>query len=224
MDELDGQLTWSDLDTWSGKMFQEPLVPTGEKTSKQSSRKSQGSQNQTLPMCLCLRRGSGQSLGAYTMRWEDGALLGDFTMLSTGEYPKEENVSRLSQILVDSVLPKYYLSAKACQGILNRAERRGKELPAELKEALENQCRLKETEPGNPIAEMDSGGGGDPSFTLNGVEHHGVAYSFDAVSSNSMKSDNPHSGCREVDTARTLDCFDPNPAKNQGGGGSDDCY
>jgi hypothetical protein len=32
---------------------------------------------------------------------------------------------------------KYYLSAKACEGILRRAERRGKQLPPMLKEALE---------------------------------------------------------------------------------------
>jgi DNA (cytosine-5)-methyltransferase 1 len=44
-----------------------------------------------------------------------------------------------------------------------------------------------------------------------------VAYSFDSLSSNSMKSKNPHSGCREVDLAKTIDTFDPNPSKNQGG-------
>jgi len=43
------------------------------------------------------------------------------------------------------------------------------------------------------------------------------AFSFDSMASNSMKSANPHSGCREVETAKTLDCFDPNPSKNQGG-------
>ena len=43
------------------------------------------------------------------------------------------------------------------------------------------------------------------------------AYSFDSLSGNSMKSSNPHSGCREVETAKTIDCFDPNPSKNQGG-------
>lgn len=43
------------------------------------------------------------------------------------------------------------------------------------------------------------------------------AFSFDSMASNSMKSANPHSGCRETDTAKTLDCFDPNPIKNQGG-------
>lgn len=44
-----------------------------------------------------------------------------------------------------------------------------------------------------------------------------VAYSFDSLSSNSMKSKNPHSGCREADVAKTLDTTDPTPSKNQGG-------
>lgn len=42
------------------------------------------------------------------------------------------------------------------------------------------------------------------------------AYSFDSLASNSMKSSNPHSGCRAV-VAKTLDTSDQNPAKNQGG-------
>ena len=44
-----------------------------------------------------------------------------------------------------------------------------------------------------------------------------IAYSFDSLASNSMKSSNPHRGCRQVEIAKTLDCFDPNPSKNQGG-------
>ena len=43
------------------------------------------------------------------------------------------------------------------------------------------------------------------------------AYSFDSMASNSMKSPNPNSGCREVDVAKTLDCFSVDPTKNQGG-------
>lgn len=42
-------------------------------------------------------------------------------------------------------------------------------------------------------------------------------YSFDSLASNSMKSSNPHSGCREVEIAKTLDTSPPDPAKNQGG-------
>lgn len=43
------------------------------------------------------------------------------------------------------------------------------------------------------------------------------AYSFDSLASNSMKSSNPHSGCLEVEIAKTLDTSPPDPAKNQGG-------
>jgi DNA (cytosine-5)-methyltransferase 1 len=44
-----------------------------------------------------------------------------------------------------------------------------------------------------------------------------IAYHFDALSSNSMKSSNPDSGVNEVDTARTLDTWRPDPSLNQGG-------
>ncbi|MCL2356618.1 MAG: DNA cytosine methyltransferase [Defluviitaleaceae bacterium] len=43
------------------------------------------------------------------------------------------------------------------------------------------------------------------------------AYSFDSLSSNSMKSKNPFSGCREVEIARTIDASGPDSTKNQGG-------
>ena len=46
---------------------------------------------------------------------------------------------------------------------------------------------------------------------------HAVCYSFDPLSSNSMKSSNPHSGCHQTDVARTIDTTNPDPSKNQGG-------
>jgi hypothetical protein len=46
----------------------------------------------------------------------------------------------LSRILLAAVPEKYYLSQKACQGILRRASARGKELPPMLKDALEKQA------------------------------------------------------------------------------------
>jgi Sigma-70, region 4./HNH endonuclease. len=71
------------------------------------------------------------------MKWEDdGAWLGVFTMLNTGECPNAAVVSRLSQILEATPHPKYSLTAKACLGILRRAERRGKDLPKLLKQVL----------------------------------------------------------------------------------------
>lgn len=152
---MEGQASLFDLDIWSGKTFPEPSAATEAKTFRRSSRKSSGSQTRKLPMCLCLIGGGTASQDASTIRWVDGPLLGEYTTLSFGEYPSEENVSRLSQILEDSAHPKYSLSARACRGILNRAERRGKELPPELKAALEAQSVSKN--------ELESlGGQGNP--------------------------------------------------------------
>ena len=70
---------------------------------------------------------------------------------------------------------------------------------------------------------MGSGIGspGDPCPTITKAHSHAVAqpvaYSFDSLASNSMKSSNPHSGCREVNLAKTLDTTTPEPSKNQGG-------
>ena len=143
-EKMDGQVTWSDHGFAFGKMLKDHLQQMPESTSKPSSQSSSASQNQTLPLCLCLKKESGQKADASTMSWEDGQLLGDYTMHSFGESPNEENVSHLSQILVDDPLPKYSLSAKACQGILNRASRKGKALPEVLREALEMQTTYEE--------------------------------------------------------------------------------
>lgn len=44
-----------------------------------------------------------------------------------------------------------------------------------------------------------------------------TVYSFDSLASNSMKSKNPHSGCRQVELAKCLDTSNGCPSKNQGG-------
>lgn len=135
-----GQMNLFDRDTWCGRMSLEhsaPAIPK-ERTSRPSSQRSSASSNRKLPMCLSLKR-DGQTPGASTMTWGPGALLGEYTMRSFGEFPSVANESRLSQILEGSAPRKYYLSARACAGILNRAQRRGKALPEVLKAALENQ-------------------------------------------------------------------------------------
>ena len=79
---------------------------------------------------------------------------------------------------------------------------------------------------GDKIGKAERAGGsglgireGDKMYTLTAKDAgtHAVAYSFDSLASNSMKSSNPHSGCREVDVAKTFDTSDQNPSKNQGG-------
>lgn len=57
-------------------------------------------------------------------------------MLNTGEFPNVAEESFLLQILEAGVPDEYSLSAKACEGILRRAEKRGKELPSLLHFAL----------------------------------------------------------------------------------------
>ena len=138
-DNLEGQMSFFAHDTSCGKMLREATVPTTGLTFKKSSLKSSALQNRMLPLCLCLKKESGINQDAYTMTWEDGQLLGDYTTQSFGEHPKEENESHLSQILVDSPQQKYYLSEKACIGILRRSANRGKPLPDILKKALEEQ-------------------------------------------------------------------------------------
>lgn len=63
--------------------------------------------------------------------------LGESLMLNIGEYPNVENESTLSEILEDNVPEKYYLSPKACLGILRRAKSKGRKLPDNLRIALE---------------------------------------------------------------------------------------
>ena len=98
-----------------GRMWQEPSPPTKGLTSGQSSTR-------------WLRQG----------RW---SLSGGCWMHSSSESPNgvEECLSSLSSILQpqQDVPIRYYLSAKACEGILRRADRRGKVLPERLRRALE---------------------------------------------------------------------------------------
>ena len=86
-----------------------------------------------------LMAGSGQTQG-----WLNAMSVkshGASSTLNIGECPNVAAESFLSQILEprQDVRAKYYLSPKACDGILRRARERGKELPPELKEALERQ-------------------------------------------------------------------------------------
>ena len=66
--------------------------------------------------------------------------LGACTTPNISECHSDAGESFLSAILEADAPAKYYLSPKACQGILRRAQARGKELPPVLKEALEAQA------------------------------------------------------------------------------------
>ena len=146
---MDGQVTWLDLGISCGKTWSEPLAATEEKTSRPCWKKLRVSQNQDFLYLDCRTSRNGQSQEPLTVM--GGLSLGGLTTLRTGEKPSETAVqemlsvwgphsvaeeSRLSQILEVNPLPKYNLTAKACLGILRRAERRGKDLPERLKQVL----------------------------------------------------------------------------------------
>lgn len=63
--------------------------------------------------------------------------LGGCLTLSISEWPSDAAVCSLSEVLQPDVPRKYYLSPRACSGILRRAEKRGKELPPMLRQVLE---------------------------------------------------------------------------------------
>ena len=79
--------------------------------------------------------------------WQNSGIMrpGECLTLSTCEWtaipaqcPSDDGVCSLSDVLETGELPRqYFLSARACKGILRRAENRGKELPSQLRRALE---------------------------------------------------------------------------------------
>ena len=86
------------------------------------------------PIFQCLQVAGGQP-----QEWLEGerlTQLGECLTPNFGEFPNVEKESTLSQILEMDVPDKYFLSAKACWGILSRAEKREKEVPTILKIAL----------------------------------------------------------------------------------------
>lgn len=140
-EQMEGQLTWSDLGLRFGRMSPEPSAVTVERISEPSSMNLSKSQNRKPPRYLRLIKTDGPM---PTASWEtDGALHTEFSTLNIGESPNAAVESTLSSILQANVPEKHYLSAKACEGILRRAERRGKELPPMLKEALEQMIAME---------------------------------------------------------------------------------
>jgi hypothetical protein len=116
-----------------GKTSPEHSVRQKERTSEPSSKPS-AKLKTVVPLYLDLRKENGLT---QEKSWETGIpSRGESSTLNTGAYPSVVEESSLWQILEANVPEKYSLSATACDGILRRAERRGKELPSLLHFAL----------------------------------------------------------------------------------------
>jgi hypothetical protein len=73
---------------------------------------------------------------------------GASSTLNILDWPNDAAVCSLSQVLETGSIPqRFFLSSKACAGILRRAEKRGKQLPAALQAALESVATGTETSP-----------------------------------------------------------------------------
>jgi DNA (cytosine-5)-methyltransferase 1 len=128
-----------------GKMCPEHSAPTEEKISEPCWKNLPAWNNQTFQF-LDLRVGVVDGAKLEQSPETDGLWHGDSSMLNIGEFPNAERESRLSWILEVNVPEKYYLSERACRGILTRALRRGKALPDLLKTALLDMIEWWESE------------------------------------------------------------------------------
>ena len=138
-DQLEGQVSMFDLALPFGRTCPEPSQAIKAETSKQSCKPSAKSPIPALQF-LSLKKGSGvRQAASWAMVT---ALPGGHMTLNIVESPSVARESTLSQILQANAPEKYFLSNTACEGILRRAARRGKELPKMLKEALEEVVAL----------------------------------------------------------------------------------
>lgn len=136
------QLSMFGQDTWHGRTCPVPLVQEHPKARTSGSSWKRSSALKAIPFqSLDLTPGAGNLLGEFYWElispWRGGA-----STLNTGVSPRGAKESSLSQILQADPPLKYYLSPKACLGILRRAFERGKELPPKLEGALKIQAGL----------------------------------------------------------------------------------
>jgi hypothetical protein len=86
-----------------------------------------------------LSSGGGRDFGAFLGLVGNSGMGGptESWTLNTSEYPSDAAACSLSDVLETGDVPlRFYLSARACRGILRRAERRERALPPALRTAL----------------------------------------------------------------------------------------
>ena len=177
------QLSMFGQDLWYGKMFPAPLVQERQRAKTSESFWRRSSALNAIPFqSLDLTPGAGNLLGEFYWElispWRGGA-----STLNTGVSPKDAKESSLSQILQADPPLKYYLSPKACLGILRRAFERGKELPKKLERALKIQAGLMRPD-GQPT--------GLEAYHINqrdeGIDLHGVSGALMATTNMQMQT------------------------------------
>ena len=144
-------------------MFREPFQAASPKARTSGSSSKNSSELSSIPfMSLDLTPGAGNLLDEFYWEilspWRGGCWI-----LNTGPAPRSGAAgSTLWQILEERPHPRYFLTRKACVGIIRRALERGKPLPPQLQRALEIQAGLVQ------LDERKSQDGEDPVMGVDG--------------------------------------------------------
>ena len=177
------QLSMFGQDLWHGRTCPAPSARERQRARTSGSFWRRSSALNAIPFqSLDLTPGAGNLLGEFYWElispWRGGA-----STLNTGVSPKDAKESSLSQILQADPPLKYYLSPKACLGILRRAFERGKELPKKLERALKIQAGLMRPD-GQPT--------GLEAYHINqrdeGIDLHGVSGALMATTNMQMQT------------------------------------
>ena len=177
------QLSMFGQDLWHGRTCPAPSAWERPRAKTSESFWRRSSALNAIPFqSLDLTPGAGNLLGEFYWElispWRGGA-----STLNTGVSPKDAKESSLSQILQADPPLKYYLSPKACLGILRRAFERGKELPKKLERALKIQAGLMRPD-GQPT--------GLEAYHINqrdeGIDLHGVSGALMATTNMQMQT------------------------------------
>ena len=177
------QLSMFGQDLWHGRTCPAPSARERPRARTSGSFWRRSPALNAIPFqSLDLTPGAGNLLGEFYWElispWRGGA-----STLNTGVSPKDAKESSLSQILQADPPLKYYLSPKACLGILRRAFERGKELPKKLERALKIQAGLMRPD-GQPT--------GLEAYHINqrdeGIDLHGVSGALMATTNMQMQT------------------------------------
>lgn len=177
------QLSMFGQDLWHGRTCPAPSARECPRARTSGSFWRRSSALNAIPFqSLDLTPGAGNLLGEFYWElispWRGGA-----STLNTGVSPRDAKESSLSQILQADPPLKYYLSPKACLGILRRAFERGKELPKKLERALKIQAGLMRPD-GQPT--------GLEAYHINqrdeGIDLHGVSGALMATTNMQMQT------------------------------------
>lgn len=92
---------------------------------------------------VSLRQTADEILQKLPMKWQNSGMgsHGECWTHNTLEFPKDDAESSLSDILeTGDHLQPFFLSQRACRGILKRANKKNKKLPKLIEEILIRQC------------------------------------------------------------------------------------